>query len=333
MAECASESTQATSGVGSTVPLQEYRDGRLVDTLATVRAAGFDGGSLVVKKGGCPCQTWEIIVAINGFVHVTHSEDKKVRGNDMMVLVPVEEFLKEYEMMDKQAAAPLPGWPIDYMCTKEYSAHVAKLRIMSALHAAAASAPDAVDNIVVLERPKRSVVAKHALALSTLMLVPNALRISTHEAADKGDSGQVSVDIPKSWQMPCLRDVRFSLVPFFSKQMPCPAWAVRTTDKIDMANMEWRSMVVSEVAVAEAPKQFKGCTKVKARVSTKSAHNATGHAEGAPGKEHELRVPVMINAKAIKPDGELLVYRAPKRKVEGPPASVKVAKLMKDSAK
>ena len=47
----------------------------------------------------------------------------------------------------------------------------------------------------------------------------------------------------------------------------------------------------------------------------------------------ELLTPVMINTKAIKADGELLVYRAPKRKVEGPPASVKVAKLMKDSAK
>ena len=45
LAECASEPTQATSGVGSTVPLQEYRDGRLVDTLATVRAEGFDGGT------------------------------------------------------------------------------------------------------------------------------------------------------------------------------------------------------------------------------------------------------------------------------------------------
>ena len=182
LAEFTSEPTQATSGVGSTVPLQEYRDGRLVDTLATVRAAGFDGGSMVVKKGGSSNQTYEIIVAINGFVHVRQSEGSTV------VKVPVEEFLKEYAMMDKQAAAPHPGWRIDYMCTKEYCMHVAKLRIMSALHAAAASAPDVVDDIVVMERPKRSVVAKHALALSTLMLVPNALRISTHESSDKWGS-------------------------------------------------------------------------------------------------------------------------------------------------
>ena len=346
LAEFASEPTQATSGVGSTVPLQEYRDGRLVDTLATVRAAGFDGGSIVVKKGGSSNQTYEILVAINGFVQVRHCEDTT------MVQVPVEEFLKEYEMMDKQAAAPLPGWPIDYMCAKDYCVHVAKLRIMSALHVAAASASDAVDDIVVLERPRRTVVAKHALALSTLMLVPNALRIATHDGGSlPGDEPpQVRVDIPESWKMPCLHDVQFSLAPFFSKQLPCPAWAVRTTDKADKANMEWRFMVVSSVAVAEAPKQFARAKAeaLKEKVSTKSATDATVQQEAtrvkvstksapeaivkqeAPGSEHELRVPVMINLKAIKADDELFVYRAPKRKVERPQASVKVAKLMKD---
>ena len=54
LAECEGAPTQATSGVGSTAPLHEYRDGRLVDTLASVRAAGIDGGSRVVKKGGTP---------------------------------------------------------------------------------------------------------------------------------------------------------------------------------------------------------------------------------------------------------------------------------------
>ena len=171
--------TQATSGVGSTVPLQEYRDGRLADTLATVRAAGFDGGSMVVKKGGSSNQTFQILNAKSGFVHVRESEDSTE------VEVPVGEFLKGYELFDNQVAAPHPGWPIDYMCTKDYSVHVAKLRIMSALHAAAESSSDAVDKIVVLEKPKRMVVAKHALALSTLMLVPNALRISDQEAAEK----------------------------------------------------------------------------------------------------------------------------------------------------
>ena len=162
------------------------------------------------------------------------------------------------------------------------------------------------------------------------------VRISTQEAADKSvdESGQVRVEIPESWNLPRLRDVRFSLVPFFSKEMPCPAWAVRTTDKADMANLEWRSMVVSEVAVTEAPKQFTqakaGSSKVK--VSTKSAPDGTVQQQ-APGKEYELRMPVMINVKAIKADDELSMYRAPKRKVERPPASVKVAKLMKDNAK
>ena len=108
----------------------------------------------------------------SGIVHVRHLQESTE------VKVPVGEFLNEYEMMDKQVAAPHPGKPIDYMCTKEYSIHVAKLRIMSALHTAAASTSDAVDSIVVLEKPKRTVVAKHALASSTLILVPNVLRIS-----------------------------------------------------------------------------------------------------------------------------------------------------------
>ena len=268
LAECAGEGegepTQATSGVGSTVPLQEYRDGLLVDTLATVRAGGFDGGSTVVKKGETSNQTYVIIDAKSGFVHVRESEDGKEDK------VPVEEFMNEYEMMDTQVSVPHPGWPIDYMCTKQYCKHVAQVRILSAMHAAAALASDALDNIVVLEKPKRSVVAKHALALSTLMLVPNALRVSTQEAGEDSED-KVFVDIPESWKMECLRDVRFSLVPFWSKQMPCPAWAVRTTSRADMANMEWRSMLVSEVAVAEAPKQFTkaraACTRGKVSTS------------------------------------------------------------------
>ena len=69
LAECESEPVRASSGV---VPLHEYRDGRLVDTLATVRAAGFDGGSIVVKKGGSSNQTYEILDAITGFVRVRH---------------------------------------------------------------------------------------------------------------------------------------------------------------------------------------------------------------------------------------------------------------------
>ena len=97
-------------------------------------------------------------------------------------------------------------------------------------------------------------------------------------------------------------------------------------------------MVVSEVAVAEAPKQF---TKAKApstkvKVSTKSAPDGTAQQQ-APGKEYELKVPVMINVKALKADDELLIYRAPKRKAERAPTSVKVnlkvAKLIKDHAK
>ena len=185
------------------------------------------------------------------------------------------------------------------------------------------------------------------MALSTLVLVPNVLRISTAEAVTE-DEARVSIDIPESWMMQCLHDVRFSLVPIFSKEFPCPAWAVRTTDRLDMANVEWRSMVVSEVAVAEAPMQFvrakAPCPKVK--VSTKSAPDSTRSApdstksapdstaqQQAPGQEHQLKVPVLINQKAIKTDEELLVYRAPKRKLEGPPKSVKVAKFMKDKGK
>ena len=72
LAECGAEPTptQATRVVGSTVPLQEYRDGRLADTLATVRAKGFDGGSMAVKKDGPSDQTYEILDAKSGFAHV-----------------------------------------------------------------------------------------------------------------------------------------------------------------------------------------------------------------------------------------------------------------------
>ena len=105
LAECEHESTQATSGVGSTVPLQEYRDGRLVDTLATVRAAGFDGGSMVVKKGDCSSHTCEVLDAKSGFVHV-----KKLKDSTE-IQVPVGEFLQDYELLNKQVAVHIPVGP------------------------------------------------------------------------------------------------------------------------------------------------------------------------------------------------------------------------------
>ena len=67
----------------------------------------------------------------------------------------------------------------------------------------------------------------------------------------------------------------------------------------------------------------------EAKVSTKSAPEATAQQQ-APGREHEVRVPMMINTKAIKADDELLIYRAPKRKAERKVEKVKVAKFMKD---
>ena len=114
---------------------------------------------------------------------------------------------------------------------------------------------------------------------------------------------------------------------------------MRETDNEGDANMEWDSMQVSGVAVAELPLQYKKA-QAPAVSKAKPAKSGTSAPACAPsgspqsrcataGKEYSIGVPAMMNKKAVAADEELVVYRRLKRKDDKAPAPVKVARLMR----
>ena len=173
------------------------------------------------------------------------------------------------------------------------------------------------------------------LAFGALILVPNAVKVVTKLPSEPVWDGEVCVPTP-------FEDVRFVLTPLFSKEMPCLAWAVRSTTDERNANMMWSKMKVSDIGVAEGPREH---TKVVSQGKASAASPVKGATAKPPTKaqppkasapspanaarEFSLEIPVLINSKALAPSEELLVHRphaAQKRQQQAP---AKLAKIMR----
>ena len=309
--------------------------------MVDIRAKGFDLGKEVVRAPNAEvagkevgASAFAILDASAGVVKISQGEGTEVAS------VEVSAFLKEYKLPPKAPEASMPGWPIDYMCMKLYEVHLMKLRIMSALHIASAAVPNAFEQVTLVEKPKRCVRASAALDAFSLVLVPNTMKVNAREDKEKCWEGELFVDMQNDDVSTMLRGMKFSLAPYFSKEFPCPAWAVRTTEQESDANMEWTTMKVSDVAVAELPLQ---CKKVIAKASAESSAAAKASPKPAAkasaqsllrqpvGKEYCLTVPVMVNKRPVKGGDELVVHRCLKRKPDAEPVPIGLSKLMKGS--
>ena len=169
-----------------------------------------------------------------------------------------------------------------------------------------------------------------------MVLVPNAVKVVAKTGDDPFWEGEVCVPTPTSGKFACLSGMRFVLSPLFSKDIPCLAWAVKTTHDQKSANMAWSTIKVTDVGVAEGPREH---TKT-VRVSTKTpavAPTAKASAVAPPdapaslaspssstvlAREFSMEVPVMINARALNNSDELVLHR-PK------PSDIKEAKPTK----
>ena len=111
-------------------------------------------------------------------------------------------------------------------------------------------------------------------------MVPNATQVHSKLSSDPVAEGEVSVVHTTSNNFAALCGRRFALAPLFTKEMPCAAWAVRSTAFEREASMSWSTVEVSVVGVAEGP------AKTSANGSAAASEDAC---------EFALEIPVLVN--------------------------------------
>ena len=150
-------------------------------------------------------------------------------------------------------------------------------------------------------------------------------------------AGEVCVSTPSVGQFACLLGIRFVLSPMFSKEIPCAAWAVKTSPDASQANMGWSAMKVTDVAVAQGPHERQKSTRPAASAQSVSAVSAGAEPAAASAQsaselgksasEFDLAVPVMINTRALSNEEELVLHR-PRMSQGKKTVPVKLAKIM-----
>ena len=224
-----------------------------------------------------------------------------------------------------------PGWPKSYMNQQAYVVHLMKLRIMHSLHVASANWGHGVRSVNVYEKPSRCVQAIGFHNKGALVLVPNTMTVKAKTGLDQVAEGEVCFTIPKvGWgSHKSLDGMRFVLSPMFSKDLPCAAWAVRSTPEVAKANMGWTTVKVSTVAVAEGPHERAKASAKSASAASASAKSASASVEDSEqsASEHVLEVPVMVNTKNVSNEQELVLYR-PKQESVPKAKAVNLAKMI-----
>lgn len=212
-----------------------------------------------------------------------------------------DEFLAGHSM----AKAPVElfeGWPKHRPSSApQYVEAVAKAQILASLAAMGGSVP--MPQLRIQAKPMRSVFATIGYATGKLVLVPETSRIGAG-----AESGGLQAKIEEEPTIDgSSSTVVYHLLPMISPKFACPAWAVRTTDTPADANMEVTMK------------------RMKLSVGFSQKSNSSIGAE----------IPVLVNSCPIKPDQELLIYRAPvaKTKTLKRDLSLKIAPATKSARK
>ena len=300
----------------------------MTDALAQIRERGFDIGCRVVMNSF----EWAVVDATSDVVSLKNDQ------NGELQVMSASSFLAQCTLSSPKSDEVLhPGWPFDFLWQKSYLTHVTKVRILHALDIASFTTGSGFDLVNLYEKPGRTVRAKSDISIGALILVPNAVKVVTKLPEESVWDGEVCVPTP-------FEDVRFVLTPLFSKEMPCLAWAVRSTTDERSANMMWSKMKVSDIGVAEGPREHtkfvsQGKASAASPVMASTAKALPAKALLVPkasaaspvnaAREFSLEIPVLINSKALAASEELLVHRphaAQKRQQQAP---VKLAKIMR----
>ena len=180
---------QAQRG-GEVSTVVQMQRGILVDTLSQIRQYGFDLGYTAISKNvkldSSKCRVMEV----RSRTVVIQSQD------ELLCELTPQELVSSFDVVStdaKKVEVAHPKWPLSYMRHPHYLIHVVQMRIMMALHNAAATVDTGFDRVSVLEKPKRMVRSSCAIARGGLSLVPNATKVLSELSSDPVAEGEVSV--------------------------------------------------------------------------------------------------------------------------------------------
>ena len=137
-------------------------------------------------------------------------------------------------------------------------------------------------NIKIQTKPARAVFAQQATVSGKLVCVPETMKVLVAEDASKPlPTGALACTVPAN-----VCGNRVYLLPTFSDKFAVPAWAIRSTENEDDANMEIQTKTVKITSAIN-----KALTAVS------------------------IGVPVLVNKRRLAADDELLIFRPPIAKV------------------
>ena len=200
----------------------------------------------------------------------------------------------------------------------DYQTHIAKSSVASALQQLSVGIKTSnlkVDEVIQVVTKPHGVRASAKVDKGHLILVPETHKIialAKSECIGRDHSLSVSFEEDIG-----TKDFTLFLAPQVSSEFVCPAWHVEKTADRALANMAWKPITTSVFTIVELPE----CAKASAKATGKD-HAST----------HKLKVPTLVNTKALKAGDTLMVYQEMKTAKREPvvlSAGQVVAKKMK----
>jgi hypothetical protein len=250
--EASATVTRASASSAGGLRLQEFVDGKSTDGVAALRKAGFDVEETVGKKGDE--SIWKItdVAGQDGKFNVVLVPFGSTSG--ICGRVALNAFVGMYEKRAASSVVALhDGWPTKATsASASYSLRVAKSIISSAI-ALCGRSMRATSLVQIYAKPQRSVRATEMIPKTALALVPETFKVSHATGSDILPTNACIVGFDGRGHLDHIEDVKFYLTSAFSDDFVCPAWAVRSTSDVDKANMVWKTVDVSDVAVVTLP--------------------------------------------------------------------------------
>ena len=246
------------------------------------------------------------------------------------------EIFRGAEVLQKHA-----GWPFQTTMKSALGQEAAtKARILLALQMLSEQIGGAsAEQLDILEKPARKVVAKTTISINSLVLVPETLSVRTVRLHEKDallamkPFGPLEPECVPSGPL----GMSFVFEPRFSREDVCPFWFVTPTENEKEANMVFTVFRVQLLGgadpitpmVGQASRRFSRKTSVEKTASGSEKQGATTEEEEEDmGKciEKIVKIPVLVNKVSLKPGAELKVFHKasapPSRKTKASPITV-----------
>jgi hypothetical protein len=249
--------------------LVEFSLDGMHDPLTELRRKGFDIGMTVGKKqvpGKKNTMMTDVFTVHSAYVDpgaetfrvvalmpVLASAASSSAAPATLNVVPMKLFLSDFMVVTSQDIQVLhPGWPSKApWASASYLEHSYKGFVQGALVRAARSLWEAcgVQAVKILSKPSRLVMASANIKKGMLAFVPETFKITALAKLEPG-LGPVAKIVS---ELPPGVSSLWVLGQSFSDDFVAPAWAVKMTEDLASANMEWTTMRVTMAVVTDLP--------------------------------------------------------------------------------